>query len=54
MASAVPEALEGSLQLAGRVLAGEGLPEEAIDARLALQREAEIARVAAGKPAAAS
>ena len=51
-ASAVPETLEGSLQLAGRVLAGEGLPEDAIDARLAVQREAEIARVAAGKPAA--
>ncbi len=51
VASAVPETLEGSLQLAGRVLAGEGLPDEAVDARLALQREAEIARVAAGRPA---
>jgi CPA2 family monovalent cation:H+ antiporter-2 len=50
VASAVPEALEGSLQLAGRVLAGEGLPEEAIDARLAVQRDAEIARVAGGEP----
>jgi CPA2 family monovalent cation:H+ antiporter-2 len=54
VASAVPETLEGSLQLAGRVLAGEGLPEDVIDARLALQREAEIARVGAGKPAAES
>ncbi len=52
VATAVPETLEGSLQLAGRVLAGEGLPEDAIDARLALQRETEIAKVAAGKPAA--
>lgn len=42
----VPEALEGSLQLAGRVLAGIGLPDDAIDARLAVQREAEIMRLA--------
>ncbi|MEX0853489.1 MAG: cation:proton antiporter [Bauldia sp.] len=49
--SAVPETLEGSLQLAGQVLAGEGLPEEAIDARLALQRDAEIAKLA-GDPSA--
>ncbi len=47
-ASAVPEALEGSLQLAGRVLAGEGLPDDAIDARLAQQREAEIERLKKG------
>ena len=38
----VPEALEGSLQVAGRVLAGIGLPDEAVDARLDVQREAEV------------
>ncbi len=48
----VPEALEGSLQLAGRVLAGVGLPDEAVDARLAVQREIEI-RQLAGKGGAA-
>ncbi len=42
----VPEALEGSLQLAGRVLSGVGLPDEAVDTRLAVQREAEIRRLA--------
>jgi CPA2 family monovalent cation:H+ antiporter-2 len=42
----VPEALEGSLQLAGRVLAGIGLPDDAIDARLDVAREAEIRRLA--------
>ncbi len=40
----VPEALEGSLQLAGRVLSGIGLPDETVDARLAVQRETEIRR----------
>jgi CPA2 family monovalent cation:H+ antiporter-2 len=44
----VPEALEGSLQLAGRVLGRIGLPDEAVDARLAVQREAEIDRLVAG------
>jgi voltage-gated potassium channel Kch len=39
---AVPEALEGSLQLAGRVLAGIGLPDAAIDARLDEVRHSEI------------
>ena len=48
---AVPEALEGSLQLAGRVLAGSGLPDDAIDARLAMQRAAEIRRLAGDVPA---
>ncbi len=43
--SVVPEALEGSLQLGGRVLAGSGLPDDAIDAYLAVQREAEIRRL---------
>jgi len=42
----VPEALEGSLQLAGRVLGRIGLPDEAVDARIAVQREAEIDRLA--------
>ncbi len=46
----VPEALEGSLQLAGRVLAGIGLPDDAIDARLDVAREAEIRRLATDKP----
>jgi monovalent cation:proton antiporter-2 (CPA2) family protein len=45
----VPEALEGSLQLAGRVLAGIGLPDDAIDARLDVAREAEIRRLASGE-----
>lgn len=38
----VPEALEASLQLAGRVLGGFGLPDDAVDARLNVAREAEI------------
>ncbi len=42
----VPETLEGSLQLAGRVLAGIGMPDDAIDARLDVAREAEIRRLA--------
>jgi CPA2 family monovalent cation:H+ antiporter-2 len=42
----VPEALEGSLQLAGRVLAGAGIPEDVVEARLAMQRDAEIRRLA--------
>lgn len=50
VASAIPEALESSLQLAGQVLADEGMPEEAIDARLARQREAEIDRVGSDAP----
>ena len=50
----VPEALEGSLQLAGRVLAGVGLPDEAVDTRLAVQREAEIRRLAGRRPRRAS
>ena len=43
--SVVPEALEGSLQLGGRVLAGLGLPDDAIDTYLTVQREAEIRRL---------
>jgi CPA2 family monovalent cation:H+ antiporter-2 len=45
----VPEALEGSLQLAGRVLAAIGLPDDAIDARLDVAREAEIRRLVSDK-----
>lgn len=41
----VPEALEGSLQLAGRILANIGMPDDAIDARLELARLAEIRRL---------
>ena len=39
----VPEALEGSLQLAGNLLGDIGLPDEAIEQRLAVARE--VARV---------
>ena len=45
----VPEALEGSLQLAGQILANVGLPDDAVDARLAVARESEIGRFEAGK-----
>jgi voltage-gated potassium channel Kch len=38
----VPEAFEGSLQLAGRVLERLGVPDEAVDARLNAVREAEL------------
>lgn len=41
----VPEALEGSLILAGRILAEVGMPEDAIDARLNVAREAEVRRL---------
>jgi monovalent cation:proton antiporter-2 (CPA2) family protein len=41
---AVPEALEGSLQLARCVLSRVGLPDDTIDRRLDVQREAEIRR----------
>ncbi|MCX5516045.1 portal protein [Kaistia algarum] len=48
----VPEALEGSLQLAGRLLSDVGLPDEAVDQRLAVAREAVRARLKlAGAPA---
>lgn len=43
---AVPEALEASLQLAARVLDTLGLPEDAIDARIAAVRDAEMRRMA--------
>lgn len=44
----VPEALEGSLILAGRILAEVGMPDDAIDARLDVAREAEVRRLGAG------
>jgi len=47
VADAVPETLEGSLQLAGQVLSGIGLPDEAVDARLDVARSAEVSRLAA-------
>jgi CPA2 family monovalent cation:H+ antiporter-2 len=47
--SVVPEALEGSLQLAGRVLAELGLPDDTVDARLDQEREAEIKRLGAAR-----
>ncbi len=41
-ASAIPETLEASLQLAGEVLSAHGLRENAVSARLARQRRAEV------------
>jgi CPA2 family monovalent cation:H+ antiporter-2 len=41
----IPEAVESSLQLAGRLLEGLGLPEEAVLRRLAEMREAEMGRL---------
>jgi len=41
----VPEALEGSLQLARRLLIGFGIPDEAVDARLDVARNSEIGRL---------
>ena len=46
---AVPETLEGSLQLGAQLLIGIGLPEEAVDARITVARAAAISRLAAGK-----
>lgn len=46
----VPEALEGSLQLAGRVLREIGIPDDTVDARLDVQRHAEITRLSGGSP----
>jgi CPA2 family monovalent cation:H+ antiporter-2 len=42
----VPEALEGSLQLAGSVLRRLGLPDETVDARIDVARAAEVRRLA--------
>jgi K+:H+ antiporter len=41
----VPEALEGSLLLAGRILASIGMPDDAISARLDVARQSEIRRL---------
>ncbi|MHA1157660.1 MAG: cation:proton antiporter domain-containing protein [Alphaproteobacteria bacterium] len=45
----VPEALESSLLLAGHVLTALGLAADAVEARLASQRELEISRVSADR-----
>lgn len=42
----VPEALEGSLLLARRVLEGMGMPDDAVDTRVTVARQAEIRRLA--------
>jgi CPA2 family monovalent cation:H+ antiporter-2 len=47
--NAVPEALEASLQLAGRVLVSIGLPDDAVDARLNVARAAEARPFSAGQ-----
>jgi CPA2 family monovalent cation:H+ antiporter-2 len=41
----IPEAVEASLQLAGRLLAGLDLPKEVVEKRLAEAREAEAAKL---------
>jgi monovalent cation:H+ antiporter-2, CPA2 family len=41
----IPEAVESSLQLAGRVLEGLGLPEEAVVQRVSRAREEELGRL---------
>jgi len=41
----VPENLESSLQLAGRVLAGTGCPEDVINRHIDTQREAELQKI---------
>lgn len=46
--SVVPETVEASLQLAGRLLEGLEVPEDAISQRLAAMRAAELERIGAG------
>ena len=41
----VPETVEASLQLAARVLAGTGMPEEVVDQRIQKERDAELQRL---------
>jgi CPA2 family monovalent cation:H+ antiporter-2 len=41
----VPENLESSLQLAGRVLAGTGCPEDVINRHIDTQRAAELQKI---------
>jgi voltage-gated potassium channel Kch len=43
VADVIPEAVEGSLQLAGRVLEGLGYEEEQIDKRIDIERAYERA-----------
>jgi len=45
-ADVVPEALESSMVLSGHLLAGLGLPDDAVQVRLGIQREAEMRRLA--------
>jgi K+:H+ antiporter len=45
VSAAVPETIEASLTLGGRVLSAFGLPEDVIARRLALTRDAELAKV---------
>jgi CPA2 family monovalent cation:H+ antiporter-2 len=42
----IPEAVESSLQLGGRLLEGLGLPDDAVARRLELAREDETGRLA--------
>ena len=48
----IPEAVEASLQLGGRLLEGLGLSEEAVARRLAELRAQELARLAQAREAA--
>jgi len=48
----VPETVEASLQLAGRLLEGLELPEETIAKRLAAMRSTELGRMAEAMPGA--
>lgn len=44
----VPEAVEGSLQLAGRILAGLGYPEDAVSRRIEEERDRQLRLIEAG------
>lgn len=44
----VPEAVEGSLQLAGRILSGLGYPEDAVSRRIEQERDRELMLIEAG------
>ncbi len=41
----VPETVEASLQLAARVLAGTGMPEDVVEQRIQIERDAELRRL---------
>lgn len=41
----VPETVEASLQLAARVLAGTGMPEDVVEQRIQKERDAELQRL---------